>query len=370
MYEGNGSKKFALDRGCFTASGKVEASVATANAMLFRARGTSFGKKLDYTDNALTKRDIAILQFLAATELIESDLWQQYDEVGGATKGPQNNYQLALQFLGGSSSQYISVNAISEIEHSTFLKTFLESEGVEPINLDAFRILRGSTAAGAQNMGRLTNLMHLNINTNRYIRYGSAERPRLTTASPQAFQIVNSPAIPRTDSDFDDTARIQAIANTAAFHFRYIEEGVSSLYTSLSQKVKRAKVLKITLGIGGQEIAHLLEWIEFASSAFQCSPFSFGNLDPSITEQGMNLSDPCGFALGPVFKAKLQFSSGDGFIHQGVPISPVISSDHRFSSAVATINSFIDNGLFFGQSAKFLRTLMTLSEEADAAFCS
>jgi hypothetical protein len=37
---------------------------------------------------------------------------------------------------------------------------------------------------------------------------------------------------------------IQAIANVAAFHFGYIEQGGSSLYAAMSQKVTDPEVLK------------------------------------------------------------------------------------------------------------------------------
>ena len=32
---------------------------------------------------SLTKGDVAILRFLAAAEILETDLWQQYNELGG-----------------------------------------------------------------------------------------------------------------------------------------------------------------------------------------------------------------------------------------------------------------------------------------------
>jgi hypothetical protein len=55
----------------------------------------------------------------------------------------------------------------------------------------------------------------------------------------------------------------------AAFHFGFIEQGGSSLYAALGQKVSSLEVLKITLGIGGDEIAHFLEWVDFAGNGVQ-----------------------------------------------------------------------------------------------------
>jgi len=82
--------------------------------------------------SALSSGDIAILQFLAAAELIESDLWQQYTELGGVTNGTQNPYQLALQQLDGDGSQYIASNTLDEISHANFLNAYLKLRGAAP----------------------------------------------------------------------------------------------------------------------------------------------------------------------------------------------------------------------------------------------
>jgi len=370
MFDAESSRNNMPDRGFFSTSGRLETSVAAAGAMLTRARNTSFGQKLDYTNDSLTKGEIAILRFLTAIELIESDLWQQYNELGGTTTVEQNNYQLALQFLNRHGSTYISANAVNEIEHSTYLRTYLESEGIEPANLDEFRSLRGSTATGSQNVGRLTNLMHLNIDAICHLRCRSDNKPGFGADSSQGFRIANRPAIPYADSELSDTSHVQAIANTAALHFRFIEQGVSSLYTSLSQNVKRIKVLKITLGIGGQEIAHFLEWTNFAANVVQDPPFRFDHSDTSITNQGTSFSSEVKFRRF-LFQTDSWLSSRGKSIRKDLPLNSVIRPENgRFGSAVATIESFTENGLFFGQSTNFLRTLMALAEEADTAVSS
>ena len=153
-------------------------------------------------DGSLDAGDVAILRFVAAAELLEADLWQQYAELGGVTLGTdgtpitQNNYQLALQFLDGDGSQYITSNTIDELSHATFLNAFLESKGADPVDLDEFRTLQGSTATGSQNIGRLTNLMHLNVDTSWYVRYRSATNPDFGATYPQAIAITNRPTIP------------------------------------------------------------------------------------------------------------------------------------------------------------------------------
>src|SRR6202789_2058164 len=133
------------------------AGAATVGAGLIGASKVAFGQS---SSGSLNKGDIAILRFLAAAELIESDLWVQYAELGGVTDGTQNNYQLAFQFLDGDGSQYITSNTLDEISHAAFLNAYLESKGADPVNFDEFRILRGSQATGAKDIGRLTNLMH------------------------------------------------------------------------------------------------------------------------------------------------------------------------------------------------------------------
>jgi hypothetical protein len=265
MHDANKPKTTSLNRRMFMTNGMIAAGAVTAGAMYPVTAKAAFAQSVDADDNrhGLSKGDAAILRFLAAAELIESDLWQQYAELGGVTEGTQNNYQLAFQFLDGDGSQYITSNTIDEISHATFLNAYLESRGADPVNFDEFHILQGSTATGAQNIGRLTNLMHLNVDTSWYIRYRSTTNPDFGATFPQAIKIANRPAIPRTDADFADPNHIQAIADTAAFHFGYIEQGGSSLYASLSQKVRDTEVLRITFGIGGDEIAHFLEWVDF-----------------------------------------------------------------------------------------------------------
>src|SRR4030088_2449915 len=115
-----------------------------------------------------TAGDIAILRFLAAAEILESDLWEQYAELGGQGGG-NGAYILALQNLDGDMPQYISDNTDDEESHAAFLNAYLLSKGAEPVNLDRFRTLQSSKATGAKNIGRLTNLMRLNVDLAKHI---------------------------------------------------------------------------------------------------------------------------------------------------------------------------------------------------------
>src|SRR6201996_2274966 len=349
----------------------LRGAVATGAAI---AGGTVLGRHKALAQDieastALTKGDIAILRFLAAAELIESDLWQQYAELGGLTSGQPvevdpnqqlNSYQAALSNLDGDGPQYITSNTLDEISHATFLNGYLESKGADPVDFSEFETLQGSTAAGALNIGRLTNLMHLNVDTSWFIRYRSATNPDFGATFPQAIHINNRTAIPITDADFNGTDHIQVIANTAAFHFGYIEQGGSSLYQALSQKVSSLEVLKITLGIGGDEIAHFLEWVDFAGNGVQptVAPVS----DDGLTFP--NFFDP----LNPLIQPSLIFPVPCEFISPKLPHCAVIRpSSDRFGGAVATIASFTQDGLFVGQQKKFFQVVQQLAEEADAA---
>jgi hypothetical protein len=367
--------KRPVDRRSFMKSGFLAGGAAAVGAGLL-AKGTSArAQKSGYLNNG----DTAILRFLAAAELIESDLWIQYAELGGIGNNKpvevdpnqaMNKYQVALSNLDGDASQYISSNTLDEQSHAAFLNAYLESRGAEPVNFDEFRTLEGSTATGSSGSKRLTNLMHLNVDTSWYIRYRSATNPDLGATFPQAIKLQNVTAIPRNDSDFNGATNpnflgnnhIQAIANTAAFHFGYIEQGGSSLYAALSRKVTDAEVLEITLGIGGDEIAHFLEWVDFAGNGVQqpVAPFS-----DSIS----GLSFPDFFnPLNPLIQPSLIFPVPCEFISPKLPHVAIIRPlRDKFAGARATIASFTADGLFYGQNPEFLSILKAMAIEADAA---
>jgi hypothetical protein len=328
----------------------------------------------------LNAGDAAILRFLAAAELIESDLWTQYAELGGIGDNPPievdpgqtlNNYQVALSNLDSDGPQYISSNTLDEVSHANFLNAYLESRGAEPVNFDEFRTLEGSTATGSSGIKRLTNLMELNVDTSWYVRYRSATNPDLGATFPQAIKLDKVTAIPRTDADFGSieasfnvpgNAHIQAIANVAGFHFGYIEQGGSSLYAAMSQKVTDPEVLEVTLGIGGDEIAHFLEWVDFSGNGVQAPVAPFSDSISGLTFP--NFFSP----LNSLIQPSLIFPVPCEFISSELPhVSIIRPLTDKFAGAVATVASFTADGLFTGQSDKFLDTLQSLARAADAA---
>src|SRR5271163_935801 len=366
----------------FIKDGMVAAGVATVGAGLAASGVSTFGAQ---NSGRLTPGDAAILRFLAAAEIIESDLWVQYAELGGIGNNPPievdpnpnpplNNYQIALSNLDGDGPQYITSNTLDEQSHAAFLNAYLESRGAEPVNFDEFRTLEGSIATGSSGIKRLTNLMHLNVDTSWFVRYRSTTNPDLGATFPQAISLNNVTAIPRTNADFNGAPNanfpgnnhIQAIANVAAFHFGMIEQGGSSLYAAMSQKVTDPEVLEITLGIGGDEIAHFLEWVDFAGNGVQqpVAPFQ----DPIS-----GLSFPDFFNNPPIQPASLVqpsliFPVPCEFINPNLPDVAIIRpTSVQNSGAVAAAEGFINSGLFIGQTPRFFQKLLQLAVEADAA---
>jgi hypothetical protein len=380
MEKSKGFMNSKVNRRSLLQKGVLAAGAATMSAGMLSTAKAAF----DEDDHGrLTHGDAAILRFLAAAEILETDLWIQYAELGGIGDNPpvevdpnqaMNNYQVALSNLDGDGPQYITSNTLDEASHAAFLNAYLESKGAEPVNLDHFRTLPGSTATGSSGMKRLTNLMHLNVDTSWFVRYRSTTNPDFGATFPQAVKLNNVTAIPRNNNDFNGTANpnflgndhIQAIANVAAFHFAMIEQGGSSLYSALGQKVSSREVLKITLGIGGDEVAHFLEWVDFAGNGVQqpVAPF---------TDSISGLTFPDFFNDPPLQPANLAqpsliFPVPCEFISANLPHCAVIRpSDDRFAGAQAAVTALTNDGLFIGQPPKFFQTLKQLAEEADNA---
>jgi hypothetical protein len=326
-------------------------------------------------DRRLSRGDAAILRFLAAAEIIESDLWQQYNELGGVNGG-NPAYMAALQNLDGDMPQYISDNTDDEETHAAFLNAYLRSKGAQPVDLDKFRTLPSSKATGARQIGRLTNLMQLDVDTSWYIRYRSTENPDLGGTFPQALNIENQPAIPVNDTDTPpgqaqpvpptttQQRRMQAIANTAGFHFPFIEVGGSSLYTTMALKCSSLEVLRIVVSIGGTEVNHYAIWHDKAGNAVS-QPLA-GVTDPETGTTFPDLNAPP-FG-GELFQTNLIMPEPCDFLSETLPECSVIRpSTTKNSGAGAAVRAFTMDGLFRGQSREFLETITELAEAADAA---
>src|SRR5437868_12360498 len=252
-------------------------------------------------ENQITEGDAALLRFAAAAEILETDFWVQYNELGGIpdpeVPGGTGNpaYTDALKMLDGDMDQYIHDNTEDEFTHFTFLNAYLVSKGAKPVNLDQFRTLPGSTATGSSGKRRLTNLTQLTLDTSWWTRYRSrANNPDLDPnfTFPQAVPTLftgRHTAIPRTDNDLNDPNFLQAIANTAGFHFPTIEQGGNSLYPSMAQRATHVEVLRLLISIGPTETMHSQTSSDKAGSAPQVTAFDPVNM---ITVTFPDLNSP------------------------------------------------------------------------------
>jgi hypothetical protein len=395
MKKSENSMKRPTNRRAFLTNGMVAAGAATMGAALLPGTSAAFGG--DGDSAPITKGDIAILTFLSALEQVEADLWIQYAELGGATNqglspidlelngqkittGLAPDYITGLLVLDGDMPQYIADNTDDEISHHRFLNNYLESKGAKQIDLSRFAILPPSQVTGVPQKGRLTNLKQLTIDTSWWTRYRSA------TANPDfggTFENAvpdlakgQHPAIPLSDGDLGVDAKgnisnhLQAIANTAGFHFAFIEQGGSSLYPALAQKVTNLEVLRVLLSIGGSEIMHFQTWHDKAGNATNITDgnLTFPNLnagvDPNNGASGTNVAD--------MFQTNLIMPEPTLFLNQKLgPVSIIRPTSDQQGGAVASVVSFAEDGLFLDPSTNkntgIVDVLMRLAEEADEA---
>jgi hypothetical protein len=343
---------------------------ATLSAGTFLA--TELNAQVKRSASTLSKGDAALLRFAAAAELIEADLWQQYNELGGV-QGGNPAYMAALSNLDGDMPQYIADNTDDELSHAAFLNAYLISKGEEPVDLDAFRNLPSSQATGAKDIGRLTNLLSLNVDLSWYTRYRSTKNPDFGVKFDGPFTIENQPAIPLNDTDTPPTqtqpvppttkqqSRMQAIANTAGFHFAFIEQGGASLYPTLAFKATDPEVLRILVSIGGVEIDHFGLWHDKAGNAVN-QPLA-GVIDP---ETGLQFPD-LNALNSELDQTNLILPEPCGFISKSLPPCSVIRpTSTQNGGAVATIKAFTKDLLFLGQPSAFFKLVNQLAVEADA----
>jgi hypothetical protein len=346
------------DRRSFLLKGAAVGAGAIGASCLVTAPPVSAG-------GGLTQGDVAILQFLAAAELVEADLWEQYNELGGIrdSESPGGSgskaYTKALSVLDEDIPQYIHDNADDEQSHANFINAYLEANGADPINLDKFRTVSGSRATGARQIGRLTNLMELTIDTSWWTRYRSDSRnPDLGDKLPQAvpdLAVGKHTAIPRTDGDLRPRKHLQAIANTAGFHFAAIEQGGTSLYASLAQRVTHPEVLRILLSIGPTETMHFQIWQDKAGNA------------PPLTDPKTGLTFPDLNGKGTLFEPNLIMPEPTRFLDRKFPICSIIRPTSTAGAAVAAATGLAAMGLFNGQSPEFFAAVKALAGAADAA---
>jgi hypothetical protein len=270
--------------------------------------------------------------------------------------------------------QYISDNTDDEESHQTFINAYLMSKGQRPVDLDKYRTLPPSQATGGGSKKVLTNLTSLNVDTSWYLRYRAETNPDFGATFGQAVTIRNQPVIPVSDTETppNDTApvpvpsdaahqRMQAIANSAGFHFAMIEQGGSSLYTTMALKCTSLEVLRIVVAIGGVETNHFSLWHDKAGNAV-ADPLA-GVTDPKTGTTFPNLNNSGGEAT----QTNLILPEPCEFI-PGLPACSVVRPTiDALAGARAAVKAFTDDGLFDGQSPGFFAFIQRLAREADAA---
>lgn len=301
------------------------------------------------TNQGVTAGDVAILKFLAAAELVEDDLWQQYCEVAvNNTK-----FNAALRRIDPALVRYICDDRDDERSHALLINAYLQAIGETPVNLDAFRTLPSAPVQGAENVGRLTNLMSLTVDTSWYNRYRSPGNPDFGDTFPQLVTITNRPTIPTNDK-LTSTA-VQGIAHTAAFHFAAIEQGGGSLYLSLMPKVSSLVVLDILGAIGPVEIYHFSAFHKSLERIFAAN--AGGGLKFPNLRTGKNLP-----------RSQAIFPEPCKFLGENLPLCSVIRPrSTEQAGAVAAATGLVQSGLFTGQPQAFFDAVVALAQGADAA---
>jgi hypothetical protein len=351
----------------------------------------------------LSKGDASILRFLCAAEILESDLWEQYWELGGLQPGtigqPDDDfaspnpatgkkpnvtggntpYTNGLLILDGDMPQYIQDNTDDEFSHANFLLAYLKSKGANTVDLDLlvgphFRTLPGSTAKGSTKKGRLTNLTQLTIDTSYWGRYRTDNNNPDLRLSPPNFKFAEAvpslnvgrhTAIPRTDADAANSDLIIAIAYTAGFHFGFIEVGGTSLYPSLAQRVSDPEVLRIVLSIGPTETMHFQTWQDKAGNAdptkFTHQPVSDPMNGSTVTFADLHAS------TDEHLQANLIMPEPTPFLDRKFPICSIIRPTNTTGAAMGAAKGLTADGLFIGQTSEFFQLLADLATDADQA---
>jgi hypothetical protein len=371
--ENNSKKKVKTRKGSISRRFFLETSLAVGAGTI--GMGLFPNIRTARASGGLTPGDAALLRFPAALELLEADFWIQYNELGGIqdpeVPGGTGNpaYTADVAMLDTDMAQYIHDNTDDEITHHQFLNAYLMSHGAAPANLDPFRTLMGSTATGVNTAligHRLTNLTQLTVDTSWWTRYrDDSHNPDLDPnhVFPQAVPTLGvnqHTAIPRTNADIVEPF-LQAVANTAGFHFPTIEQGGTSLYPSLAQRATHPEVLRILISIGPTETMHFQTWADKAGNAPQLTDVIDPVTGVSVTFPDLN-SPPFG---GELFQTNLIMPEPCPFLDRSLPIVSIIRPTQTEGAAMGALTFLTNMGLFIGQSPAFFAYMTQLAQAAD-----
>jgi hypothetical protein len=159
----------------------------------------------------------------------------------------------------------------------------------------------------------------------------------------------------------NDPNFLQAIANTAGFHFANIEVGGASLYPSLAQRVSSVEVLRILLSIGGTEIAHFQTWHDKAGNAIPLTA-----KDP-VTGVTVTFPDLTQDSVGEDLKSNLIMPEPTAFLSRTLPVCSIIRPTETSGAATAALQGLVKMNVFAGQSKAFVAFVSRLAQDADNA---
>src|SRR5216684_3665651 len=366
------SMKTAINRRSFVKNGLTAAGVATVGAGRLADSSSVLAQAgPEEHSGRLTSGDAALLRFAAAAEILETDFWVQYNELGGVqdreVPGGTGNprYTAAIEVLDEDMPVYIHDNTDDEFTHQNFLNAYLASQGADTVNLNQFRTLPGSSATGSTGKLRLTNLTQLTVDTSWWVRYRNGDHNPDLEPNFQFQQAVpdlavgQHTAIPRTNADLSDPNFLQVIANTAGFHFATIEQGGTSLYPAMAQRASSVEVLRILISIGPTETMHFQTWSDKAGNA---PPLTA--VDP-VT--GVSVTFPDLAVDNQNFNKSLIMPEPCPFLSTDLPRCSIIRPTETNGIAMGVVTFLTDMGLFIGQSQAFFALLTQLAEDADAA---
>ena len=298
------------------------------------------------TADAPTKRDVAILRFLAAAELIETDLWQQYAELAEGNPA----YGEALAAIDDDLPDYTVDVTEDELSHAEFINAYLKSVGAEPVNLDPFRTIQPPNVKGLRQVGRLTNLTDLTVDTSYFTRYQSTKNPDFGATFPQIATVRDQPAIPTSNGLSDK--ELGAIARVAALHFPSIEQGGSSLYDQFVPIVSSREVLRIVSSIYGTEAVH---YAIFRDSLTGVTAFRSADgklVVPDLTKD--------------VNGASHVMPKRCDFLDKRLPTCSVIRPSSPAKAGARAASAYLAaQNLFKGQSDGFFKAVGALAKAAD-----
>ena len=166
------------------------------------------------------------------------------------------------------------------------------------------------------------------------------------------------PAIPRSNADLKPKKHLQAIANTAGFHFGTIEQGGTSLYPELAQRVSDPEVLRVLLAIGPTEAMHFQTWSDKAGNAPPLKDPTNGLVFPDLNSRPFDSQN---------FQKNLIMPEPTAFLSRSLPAVSAIRPTETQGAAMGVVKFLTDDGLFRGQSAAFFAFMTGLAQAADAA---